>query len=256
MGYSIAGGEAGRRLGGLGDPPLAQSHSVGFQVPGLDEVRTGFRNEETARVTSSSLSHLRPLPDAMAAQGPSQEAGGVGTVAGSACVRRESKIRSSAKRSSSARASRSTTELWRSLSGKLATDGEKQVVLTSNDTKFREKLDRVQSTLSNLGEDEAFLSIDEFGPFAIRLRAGRALVAPDQRHIVPQWLPAESSPRRKEDLGMRTGSKRVRRGQQLQRSSVLTGGCRVSLLNSRDRGAESGRLMQHCLADGRSSFDP
>ena len=45
-----------------------------------------------------------------------------------------------------------------------------RVVLTSNDRRFREKLDRVR--------DEAFFSLDEFGPFAIRMRGGRMLVPP------------------------------------------------------------------------------
>jgi len=62
-----------------------------------------------------------------------------------------------------------------------------KVVLTSNDRKFRKKVDRVRGILSCLEEDEAFFSIDEFGPFAIRLRAGRALVAPGDAHVVPQW---------------------------------------------------------------------
>ena len=62
-----------------------------------------------------------------------------------------------------------------------------RVVLTSNDPKFREKLDRVRGTLANLGEDEAFFSVDEFGPFAVRMRGGRALVPPGGLRSVPQW---------------------------------------------------------------------
>jgi transposase len=37
-----------------------------------------------------------------------------------------------------------------------------RVVLTSNDSKFRQKLDRVRGTLAQLKDDEAFFSVDEF----------------------------------------------------------------------------------------------
>jgi transposase len=40
-----------------------------------------------------------------------------------------------------------------------------RVVLTSNDPDYDEKLSRIRSILSALGPDEAFFSIDEFGPF-------------------------------------------------------------------------------------------
>jgi hypothetical protein len=62
-----------------------------------------------------------------------------------------------------------------------------KVVLTSNDSKFREKLDRLRETLSGLKEDEAFFSVDEFGPFAVRMRGGRLLVPPGEVRSVPQW---------------------------------------------------------------------
>ena len=39
-----------------------------------------------------------------------------------------------------------------------------RIVLTSNDPAFSEKLDRVRSILADLRPDEAFFSIDEFGP--------------------------------------------------------------------------------------------
>ena len=47
-----------------------------------------------------------------------------------------------------------------------------KVVLTSNDPQYREKLERVQDILSGLQEDERFFSIDEFGPFAIKMKPG------------------------------------------------------------------------------------
>ncbi len=62
-----------------------------------------------------------------------------------------------------------------------------RVVLTSNDPEFSEKVGRIHSILSNLGTDEAFFSIDEFGPFAIKAQPGRALVGPGEQHVVPQW---------------------------------------------------------------------
>jgi hypothetical protein len=62
-----------------------------------------------------------------------------------------------------------------------------RIVLTSNDPAFSEKLDRVRSILASLGQDEAFFSIDEFGPFAVKTKPGLALVAPGQQRIVPQW---------------------------------------------------------------------
>ena len=62
-----------------------------------------------------------------------------------------------------------------------------RIVLTSNDPAFSEKLDRIRSILSNLGSDEVFFSIDEFGPFAVKTKPGRMLTAPGEQRVVPQW---------------------------------------------------------------------
>ncbi len=62
-----------------------------------------------------------------------------------------------------------------------------RVVLTSNDPDYTAKLSRIQETLSSLQSDEAFFSIDEFGPFAIRSKGGRLLVAPGETPVIPQW---------------------------------------------------------------------
>ena len=62
-----------------------------------------------------------------------------------------------------------------------------RVVLTSHDPAFSEKLDRIRSILSGLGPDEAFFSIDEFGPFAVKTKPGRTLTAPGEQRVVPQW---------------------------------------------------------------------
>jgi hypothetical protein len=45
-----------------------------------------------------------------------------------------------------------------------------RVVLTSSDPAYSEKLDRIRTILSSLHPDEAFFSIDEYGPFAIKMK--------------------------------------------------------------------------------------
>lgn len=62
-----------------------------------------------------------------------------------------------------------------------------KVVLTSTDPEYREKLERVQTVLADLGADERFFSIDEYGPFAVKAKAGRVLAAPGEHPSVPQW---------------------------------------------------------------------
>ena len=62
-----------------------------------------------------------------------------------------------------------------------------RIVLTSNDPEFTQKLDRIKSILSNLAPDEAFFSIDEFGPFAVKHQPGKSLTAPGERPLVQQW---------------------------------------------------------------------
>ena len=62
-----------------------------------------------------------------------------------------------------------------------------KVVLTSNDPDYREKLDRVHRILRDLGKNERFFSIDEFGPFAIKAKPGRVLAEPGSSPSVPQW---------------------------------------------------------------------
>jgi transposase len=62
-----------------------------------------------------------------------------------------------------------------------------RVVLTSHDPAFSEKLDRIRAILSGLRPDEAFFSIDEYGPFAVKMKPGLTLTAPGEQRIVPQW---------------------------------------------------------------------
>lgn len=66
-------------------------------------------------------------------------------------------------------------------------------VLTSADPEYREKVRSIQSVLAELQENEAFFSIDEFGPFAIRAQGGRALVGPGETPAVPQYQKSKGS---------------------------------------------------------------
>lgn len=62
-----------------------------------------------------------------------------------------------------------------------------RVVLTSTDPHYQEKLDKVQDVLAHLGPKECFFSIDEYGPFSVKAKPGRALTPPGERPTVPQW---------------------------------------------------------------------
>jgi transposase len=66
-------------------------------------------------------------------------------------------------------------------------------VLTSRDPEYRAKVHHIRSVLAELKEDEAFFSIDEFGPFSIRAQGGRALVAPGEVLTVPQYQKSKGS---------------------------------------------------------------
>jgi transposase len=68
-----------------------------------------------------------------------------------------------------------------------------RTVLTSNDPKYREKLDHLQSVLSKLACDEVFFSIDEYGPFAIKITGGKLLAAPGVNPTIPQWQRTKGS---------------------------------------------------------------
>ena len=62
-----------------------------------------------------------------------------------------------------------------------------KVLLTSNDPTYTEKLAQIRSILSILQPNEAFFSIDEYGPFAIKTKPGRTLAPPGVQPTVPQW---------------------------------------------------------------------
>jgi len=60
------------------------------------------------------------------------------------------------------------------------------VVLTSNDPDYRLKVDTIKETLQQLKANEAFFSIDEYGPFAVKKKGGRKRVAPQESYTIPQ----------------------------------------------------------------------
>jgi transposase len=62
-----------------------------------------------------------------------------------------------------------------------------RMVLTSHDPEYRAKVDSIKEILSGLKPDEAFFSIDEFGPFALKKKGGVKRVAPGDQYVVPQW---------------------------------------------------------------------
>jgi hypothetical protein len=68
-----------------------------------------------------------------------------------------------------------------------------RVTLTSTDHAYREKVEAIRSTLTRLQQDEAFFSIDEFGPFAVKMRGGKSLQAPNEFRVVPQWQASKGS---------------------------------------------------------------
>jgi transposase len=68
-----------------------------------------------------------------------------------------------------------------------------RIVLTSNDPNYRQKLNKIKKILSSLGSNERFFSIDEFGPFAIKMIGGRRLVEPNEYIAVPQFQQSKGS---------------------------------------------------------------
>src|SRR6266542_3875978 len=60
-------------------------------------------------------------------------------------------------------------------------------VLTSTDPEYRKKLEQITFILSRLKADEKFFSIDEFGPFSVKMHGGRALTMPGQNRSIPQY---------------------------------------------------------------------
>ena len=59
-------------------------------------------------------------------------------------------------------------------------------MLTSVDPDYQTKVEKIVKILSELKSDEAFFSIDEFGPFGVKRRGGRKRIAPGEDYAVPQ----------------------------------------------------------------------
>lgn len=59
-------------------------------------------------------------------------------------------------------------------------------VLTSPDPDFRKKLSHIQTILQQLNPNEKFFSIDEFGPFSVKMKGGRSLVKHGESKTIPQ----------------------------------------------------------------------
>ena len=66
-------------------------------------------------------------------------------------------------------------------------------VLTSPDPDYREKLKAITRLLASLGPDEKFFSVDEYGPFAVKMRGGRSLTPPGQTKTFPQHQRSKGS---------------------------------------------------------------
>lgn len=66
-------------------------------------------------------------------------------------------------------------------------------VLTSNDPDYRKKLIAITEILQNLKADEKFFSVDEFGPFAIKIQGGKSLVMKGQLKSIPAYQQSKGS---------------------------------------------------------------
>ncbi|MBN2315852.1 MAG: IS630 family transposase [Sedimentisphaerales bacterium] len=66
-------------------------------------------------------------------------------------------------------------------------------VLTSIDPDYHEKLKKITGILSRLGPMEKFFSIDEFGPFAVKIQGGTSLVKRGHAKVVPKYQKSKGS---------------------------------------------------------------
>lgn len=64
-------------------------------------------------------------------------------------------------------------------------------VLTSPDPDFREKLSQIQNILRNLGPKEKFFSVDEYGPFSVKIKGGTSFVRRGETKTYPQHQPSK-----------------------------------------------------------------
>ena len=66
-------------------------------------------------------------------------------------------------------------------------------VLTSTDPDYQEKLKKITKILSNLQSNEKFFSIDEYGPFSIRIQGGLSYTKKDEIKSYPQFQKSKGS---------------------------------------------------------------
>lgn len=66
-------------------------------------------------------------------------------------------------------------------------------VLTSNDLNYRAKLQEITIILRNLKPNEKFFSVDEYGPFAVKMQGGTSRMAPGEFKTVPQHQKSKGS---------------------------------------------------------------
>jgi hypothetical protein len=85
-----------------------------------------------------------------------------------------------------------------------------RVVLTSADPEYRIKVNGIKKILFELGQDEAFFSIDEYGPFAVKKRGGVKRVAPGQEYVVPQFQKSSLAGRTRRDREVPRAPRRCR----------------------------------------------
>jgi hypothetical protein len=62
-----------------------------------------------------------------------------------------------------------------------------RIVLTSRDPEYAQKVHAIKEILVSLKSDEAFFSIDEYGPFSIKKKGGRKRIGPEENYTIPQW---------------------------------------------------------------------
>jgi len=61
-----------------------------------------------------------------------------------------------------------------------------RIALTSRDPDYAQKVSAIKEILSTLKSNEAFFSIDEYGPFSIKRKGGRKRVGPEEQYVIPQ----------------------------------------------------------------------
>lgn len=62
-----------------------------------------------------------------------------------------------------------------------------KIVLTSNDPRYEHKVRKITRILAHLKTDEKFFSVDEFGPFAVKMQGGWSFMQEGALRIVPQF---------------------------------------------------------------------